>query len=106
MQRGKQSAEYTGQKRVERSLKNSDVKIVSFTEKFSLPCTMFIKEGVPEKKTCTFSVLKLFPGGEEKVIARKEVNLSMHFGEDFQELTVEMEKTKYAQGSDCKSITF
>lgn len=83
VQRGKQAPEATGQKKVGRSLKNTDIKIVSFTEKFNLPCTMFLKDGVPEEKTCTLSVVKLFPDGDQKVIATKEVNLCNHFGEEF-----------------------
>lgn len=57
---------------------------------------MFLKDGVPEEKTCTLSVIKLFPGGDEKVIATKEVNLCNHFGEEYEELTLEMEHTKHA----------
>ena len=106
VQRGSQKPDETKQIKVERSLKNNDIKIATFTEKFSVPCTYFIKEGVPEAKTCTFSVMKLFPGGSEVVIARKEINLSMCFGEEFQEVTVEMEPTKQAQGSIVKSLTF
>ena len=65
---------------MEKSLRNNDLKIVSFNESFSIPCTYFVKDGFPEEKTCTFQIVKLFPGGNEVVIARKDVNLSMHFG--------------------------
>ena len=61
-------------------MKNTDIKIVSFTEKWPMSCTYFVKDGVPEAKILTLSVLKLFPGGSEVVVARKDINLSMHFG--------------------------
>lgn len=106
VQRGKNDPEETKQVKVERSMKQSDIKIVTFTDVFNVPCTYFVKNGIPEDKMCTFSVVKLFPGGNEVVIAVKEVNLSRCFGQDFQEVTVEMEPTKQAQGSNVKSFTF
>lgn len=54
-----------------------------------------MKDGTPDEKTCTFQVIKLFPGGNEAVIAKKEVNLGLHFGE-FQHKTVEFDMTKHA----------
>ena len=39
------------------------------------------------------------------MIAQQEVNLSLHFGEAFQEQTVEMEPTKHASGSTVKGLT-
>ena len=106
VQRGKQRPEETKQYKVDRSVKNTDIKQIDFAETFTFPCTYFVKEGVPEAKTCTFQLSKLFPGGNEVVIARKEVNLSMHFGQQFQEQTIDMEVTKQAQGSIIKSFTF
>ena len=106
VQRGKQDAEETKQAKVDRSVKNSDIKQIEFSESFKFPCTFFIKDGVPDEKTLTFSVLKLFPGGEEVVIARQEVNLARHFGDDFKEATTEMQLTKKAQGSNVKSLTY
>ena len=85
VQRGGQKVETTEHKNCSRSMKNTDIKIVSFTEKFHLPCTYFVKEGVPEAKTLTLQIVKLFPGGSEIVIAKKDINLSMHFGADFSE---------------------
>lgn len=70
----------TGQKTASRSMKNTDVKTLNFTESWTFPCTYFVKEGVPDEKLCTFKVLKLLPDGKEVVIAAKEVNLSMSFG--------------------------
>jgi len=64
-------------------MKQSDIKILTFTDVFRVPCTYYVKEGIPEAKICTFSVVKLFPGGNEVIIAVKEVNLSRCFGEDF-----------------------
>ena len=58
---------------------------MAFNERFNFDCTYFVRDGVPEPKTCTLALLKLYPGGNEVVIARKEVNLSMHFGDDFAE---------------------
>lgn len=62
-------------------------------DSFKFPCTFFVKDGAPDVKTCTFEILKLFPGGNEAVIATKSVNLGMHFGE-FSEQDYEMEVTK------------
>ena len=53
-----------------------------------------------------YSVIKILPNGQEVLIARKEVNLSMSFGEQFQEQIVEMEMTKQAQGINIKSLSF
>lgn len=80
VQRGKQDAELTAQKTAARSMKNTDVKTMNFTESWTFPCTYFIKEGVPDEKFCTFRVIKVLPDGKEVVIAVKEVNLSMNFG--------------------------
>ena len=80
VKRGKQDALETSIKNVTRSMKNSDVKIVTFTEKWSMPCTYFVKDGVPEAKYLTLFVVKSMPGGNEVIIARKEINASMHFG--------------------------
>ena len=85
IQRGKQSPEETKQVKVERSVKQSDIKQATFSEKFNFDCTYFVRDGAPEAKTCTLALLKLYPGGNEVVIARKEVNLSMHFGQAFEE---------------------
>ncbi len=67
--RGDQTKKETQQVKCERSVKNSDIKVLQFTEKFSFPCTFFIKEGKPEAKTCLFEAFKLFPGGTEILIA-------------------------------------
>ena len=77
-------------------MKNTDIKTVTFSDRWIFPCTYFVKEGVPDEKLCTFQVVKLIPNGQEVVIARKEVNLSMSFGEQFQDQIVEMEMTKQA----------
>ena len=107
VQRGKQDPHVTkNQNKCERSSKQTDIKIVTFTESFTLPCTYFVKDGVPDEKTCTISVMKLFPGGKEIPIAQKEINLSMHFGQQFQEVTVDMEPTKQAEGSMVKTFTY
>ena len=107
VQRGRQKPESTEQKKVSRSMKNTDVKIISFTEKFQLPCTYFVKEGVPEAKTLTLNVVKLFPGGQEVIIATKEINLSKHFGDEFREATIEMDvDVKKASGSIIRSLTY
>ena len=55
-----------------------------------------MNDGEPEAKTCTFQILKLFPGGNEAVIATVEVNLALHFGPDHAEKTVELEVSKHA----------
>ena len=83
--RGKQSPEETKQIKVDRSIKQSDIKEAKFNERFNFSCTYFVRDGVPEAKTCSLALLKLYPGGNEVVIARKEINLSMHFGEAFEE---------------------
>ena len=90
VRRGKQSPEETKQFRVDRSLKNSDIKTITFTESYTFPCTYFIKDGTPEEKTCTFTVIKLLPAGKEVEIAETEVNFSDHFGDLFSEGTVQM----------------
>jgi len=64
-------------------MKNTDIKNVNFTEGWLFPCTYFVKQGIPDNKDCTFSVIKILPNGQEVLIARKEVNLSMSFGEQF-----------------------
>lgn len=51
-------------------------------------------------------MLKIFPGGNEAVIAKKEVNLERSFGEQFEEQTIEMEVTKQAGGSNIKSLKY
>ena len=107
VQRGKQKPHVTEAKSVSRSMKNTDVKIISFTERWRMPCTYFVKDGVPEAKTITLNVLKVVPGGNEVVIARKEINLSMHFGESFRESTIELDvDVKKATGSVVKSLTY
>lgn len=81
VQRGKQKPDETRPIKVDRSMKTTDVKTVRFLdESFTLPCTYFVKDGVPEEKTCTISMLKLFPGGNEVVIAKVDINLSHFFG--------------------------
>ena len=88
-------------------MKNSDLKIISFTEKWSMPCTYFVKEGVPDAKKLTVNVIKLLPGGKEVVIAKKEINLSLHFGEDYHEATVDMDAiNKKAEGTLVRSLTY
>lgn len=107
VKRGKQDACESEIKNVARSMKNSDLKIVSFTEKWSLPCTYFIKEGVPEAKTFSIFIVKLLPGGNEVIIAKKEINASLHFGVEYQEATIELEvDNKKAGGSIIKSLTY
>ena len=107
VRRGKQARCESETKSVARSMKNSDLKIVSFTEKWSLPCTYFVKEGVPEAKTFSLFIVKLLPGGEEVIIAKKEINATMHFGEEYQEATIELEiDNKKAAGSIVKSMTY
>ena len=106
MIRGKQDALETVQYKVDRSMKNTDIKTIAISESFTLPCTYFMRDGVPEEKTCMFQLVKLFPGGNEVVIATKEVNLSRHFGDAFRQATVEMDVTKQAQGSMVKSFTY
>ena len=61
-----------------------------------MPCTFFVKNGIPEQKTCMLQIIKLFPGGNEVVIAKHEINFAMHFGEAFKRDSVEMEVTKQA----------
>ena len=88
-------------------MKSSDLKIITFTEKWNMPCTYFVKEGVPEQKTLTVSVIKIMPNGKEVVIAKKVINLSLHFGEDYHEATVKMDvNTKKAGGCLVKSLTY
>ena len=88
-------------------MKNSDLKIVSFTEKWNMPCTYFVKEGVPEAKKLTVVVIKLMPGGKEIIIASKVINLSLHFGEEYHEATVEMDVNgKKADGTLIRSLTY
>lgn len=88
-------------------MKNSDLKIISFTEKWTMPCTYFVKEGVPEAKKLTVNVIKLMPGGKEVVIAQKVINLSLHFGEDYHEATVQMDvNNKKAEGTLVRSLTY
>ena len=93
--RGKQSPLISKQALVERSSRNTDIKTADFaSETMVVPCTYFVRDGKPEDKTCTFQILKLFPGGNEVAIATQEVNLSMHFGADFEEQTIEMDVSK------------
>ena len=63
LQRGKQGAVETKQFKVERSVRKTDIKKIAVNESFKFPCTFYIKDGAPEAKTCTFQILKLFPGG-------------------------------------------
>ncbi len=68
--RGDQQKKETQQVKCERSMRNSDIKVLQFeNDTFSFPCTFFIKEGKPEAKTCLFEAFKLFPGGTEVLIA-------------------------------------
>ena len=106
VERGKQDPVESKQIKVGRSVKNSDIKTAPFDESFTMPCTFFIKNGIPEEKKCMLQIIKLFPGGNEVVIAKAEVNFAMHFGEDFKRNTVEMEVTKQAQGSIVKAFTY
>lgn len=50
--RGKQDALESKQVKVERSIRNTDVKICSFNESFNIPCTYFVNHGQPEHKLC------------------------------------------------------
>ena len=106
LQRGKQDSVETKQYKVERSVRKTDLKHVTIDESFQFPCTFYVNDGEPEAKTCTFQILKLFPGGNEAVIATVEVNLALHFGSDHAEKTVELEVSKHAQGSNCRKLTF
>ena len=87
-------------------MRKTDLKNVPIDEEFQFPCTFFVNDGAPEMKTCTFQILKLFPGGNEAVIATAEANLAKHFGEPYAEKTYELEVSKHAQGSNCRKLTF
>mmetsp|Transcript_896 Transcript_896/g.1362 ORF Transcript_896/g.1362 Transcript_896/m.1362 type:complete len:151 (-) Transcript_896:772-1224(-) len=106
LQRGKQSAVETGQYKLDRSVRKTDLKRISINESFKFPCTFYVKDGAPELKTCTFLILKLFPGGNEVVVAQAEVNLGEHFGDAFREKSVELEISKHAQGSNVRVLKY
>ena len=56
-----------------------------------------MKDGIPEPKTCTIRFFKTDATGKQSVcVAEKEINLSMHFGDQFAEQTYDLDK----QGSE------
>ena len=70
--RGKQSPRCSKIVQVDRSIKNTDIKVVNFdNESFSFPCTYFVKDSDPGEKMFTLQILKIFPGpgGNTVVIA-------------------------------------
>ena len=75
----------TPQKQVVRSVRATDIKTVRFDETFRFPCTFFIKNGVPEPKTCLVQLIRVSPEGKDVVLAKKEVNLAHSFGTEFEE---------------------
>ena len=74
-------------------------------ESFTFPCTFFVKDGAPDEKTCTIQIVKLFPDGNEAIIAAQEFNLAMHFGK-FPNGSVNMELTKKAEGHKPLEFTY
>ena len=50
--------------------------------------------------------MRAFPGGKDVVIATQDINLSMHFGQDYETQIIKMEPTRQAQGSIIKSLTY
>ena len=108
VQRGDQKPNISDSYKVERSLRATDTKLVQFGEKEKIiqPCSFFVDGGVPEKKTATLSIYKELPSNKEECIAKAEINFSEHFGDQFNNGTVEFEKTDEVGGSICKSLTF
>ena len=106
VQRGKQNPIDSKSVRVERSMNQSDIKTVTFNDTISLSCTYFIKKGKPDDKICTIRVMRAFPGGKDVMIASQDINLSMHFGKDYETQIIKMEPTRQAQGSIIKSLTY
>lgn len=106
IQRGKQDAVETKEKQVTRSVRATDIKTVTFDESFNFPCTFFIKDGVPEVKTCLMQLIRVNPDGKDTVFAKKEVNLALCFGDQFEMQNVDMELTKQAQGVKVKGFSY
>ena len=94
MERGDRKPDPTNPKRVERSMNNSDVKTIPFNEEQDVQCTYYFKDGRPEDKLMTFSIMMVAPGGKNPVIFEKSINMSMHFGSDFSEHQVILDGTR------------
>ena len=70
--------------RMEKSVDDADIKTATFTDNLSLSCTYFVKKGIPDEKICTIRIImKAEPSSKAVVIASSDINLSMHFGEDY-----------------------
>ncbi len=48
----------------------------------NIDSSIYVKDGVPEPKTCTVRFFKTDKtGGSAILVAEKEINISMHFGD-------------------------
>ena len=75
-------------------MNNSDIKEVHFNDDFNIECTYFLKEGVPDEKLVKFILLMVSPDGKNPQIFQQEINLTQHFGPDYQEHTIQMSPTR------------
>lgn len=108
LRRGKQRPDETKPYKVTQSMKQTDLKTIQFdpSQTFSINCTYFIKDGAPEEKSLTFQLIKMQPGGQEVQVAEKEVNLSMHFGSQFEVSEDPLELARGVNGLNIKKFTY
>lgn len=75
-------------------MNNSDIKVVPFNDEFSVECTCYLKDGVPDEKTLNFILMMVSPDGKNPIIFEKEINMSQHFGPEFSEHTIPLSPTR------------
>ena len=75
-------------------MNNRDIKEVEFNDECNMECTYFLKEGVPDNKTVKFIILMTSPDGKNPKIFEQEINMTQHFGPDYQEHTIQMKPTR------------
>ena len=70
--------------RLEKSVDDTDIKTATFSDSLGLSCTYFVKKGIPDEKICTIRIImKAEPSSMAVVIASSDINLCMHFGEEY-----------------------
>ena len=105
--RGSQKPDPTEKIDIKQSVKTTDLKKVNFSDPRIIQSEFAVKNGVPEKKTIEFQVLKIEPGTEkETVIASTEVNAAMHFGSSFKQNTISLEPNRNAGGIAFRTFTY
>ena len=107
VQRGTQEPHETKLIKCDRSLRNSDIKTVTFpNDPIPIDSTFYIEKGIPQEKIVHISVMKCLPGAKDVSIANGKIDLRSNFGDDFASTTVEMTTTKEGKGSLCKTFTY